>query len=407
MYLTKEEERILNGEQGSLLQKAMEIMVRFGDAMRAERLVPIVYAHVSLTSTNIRGEHEFLKSFVTEDAKVKVPTTCQTLSIDRERWTELGISEDVVKMAMEIVEIFKRLGIKLTFTCTPYYLIEGLVKLGDHIASCESSAVTYFNSVIGARTNRESGQSGLISALIGKTPEYGYHLTENRKGTVLVKVEARLIDDADFSSLGFQVGKVVGPAVPVFDGIKKPTIDQLKILANSLALMGGISLYHVVGVTPEAKTIKDAFQGDVPEDKITITNEDIERTYKELTTGPGEVRTIIIGCPHLSLDELKRYATLLEGKKVKEGVKVWFFTSAGVFEIAKRIGIIDKIEATGARVYRDTCPLLMDGLKKKPEMIATNAVKQSYYGQSFIPGTGFYFGRTDKVIKAAFTGRWE
>jgi len=407
MYLTKEEERMLDGEEGPLIQRAIKLMIQFGEAMKAERLLPIKYAHVSLTSTNIRGEYEFLTDFITEDVKVKVPTTCQTLSIDRERWQELYISEDVVNKAFEIVRIFEKLGIKPTFTCTPYYAINNLVKFGDHIASCESSAVTYFNSVIGARTNRESGQSGLISALVGRTPEFGFHLDENRKGRVLIDVQAKLEDDADYSSLGFQVGKKIGPEVPVFVGLENPNDAELKALSNSLALTGGIALFHAVDITPEAKTLEDAFHGDKPEDKLTITQNDIENTYNELTTGSGEVKTIVAGCPHLNLSELEEFAKMLDGKKIKEGVKVWLFTAAFVYEIAKSKGIIDKIESAGARVYRDTCPLLLDGLKKKPELVATNAAKQAYYGKSFIPDTYFYFGNTKKIIKAAFTGRWE
>ena len=190
------------------------------------------------------------------------------MAIDRERYKELGFDDEFVAEQMKIINYFKQLGIELTFTCAPYIIIKPL-KFGSHVAWCESSAITYINSIWGARTNRECAQSALLAAITGRTPEFGMHITEERKGTHHVKVIAKLSDESDFSALGYYVGKVLGPSIPVFEGVPKPKFDSyFRALSAGLALMGGIPMFHMIGVTPEAKTLNDAFQGDVPEDKL-------------------------------------------------------------------------------------------------------------------------------------------
>jgi len=404
MFLTKEEEAMLNGEKGPAVQRAMEILVKYGKAMRAERMIPIEHAHVSMTTPKEYGLG-FLEEMVSLGAKVIVPSTSQTMAIDRERYKELGFSDEFVAEQMKIINYFKQLGIELTFTCAPYIIIKPL-KFGSHVAWCESSAITYINSIWGARTNRECAQSALLAAITGRTPEFGMHITEERKGTHHVKVIAKLSDESDFSALGYYVGKVLGPSIPVFEGVPKPKFDSyFRALSAGLALMGGIPMFHMIGVTPEAKTLNDAFQGDVPEDKLVITDEDLQSTYDELNTGNDEIQGVILGCPHYSLNDLEWLANYIDNQKVKPGVKVWILTSYHTKKIAEKKGIIQRIETSGAMVISDTCPLLFGALPDLPKVFATNSAKQCYYGVPML-GSRYRFGPTEKVLKAAFTGKW-
>ncbi len=208
MYLTKEEELILTGEYGYALQKAMEILVALGEIYGADRLIPIKSAQVAGVSYKNIGNAgiEFLRDFVDAGARVSVYTTLNPAGIGNDEFME--------KQA-EVLELYRRMGgIEATSTCTPYYGAN-LPKFGDHLAWSESSAVSFANSVIGARTNREGGPSSLAAAIVGKTPNYGLHLDENRKATVKVKVEAGGVKTfVDYAALGYHLGKSLGNDVP-------------------------------------------------------------------------------------------------------------------------------------------------------------------------------------------------
>ncbi len=195
MYLTKEEELILAGEYGYALQKAMEILVALGDIYGADRLIPIKSAQVAGVSYKNIGDAgiEFLRDFVEAGAKVSVYTTLNPAGIG---------DDEFMEKQMEVLELYRKMGIEVTSTCTPYYGANLPPKFGgDHIAWSESSAVSFANSILGARTNREGGPSSLAAAIVGKTPNYGLHLDENRKATVIVDVKAKVKTFADYSVL--------------------------------------------------------------------------------------------------------------------------------------------------------------------------------------------------------------
>ena len=154
MYLTKEEEKMLNGEYGEATRKAMEILVALGDIFGADRLIEVSSVQVAGVSYDNIGDAglEFLNELA-KDGKVKVTTTLNPAGMDIENWKSLGISEEFAEKQIQVIEAFKKLGIIPTCTCVPY-LIGNLPRFGEHIAWSESSAVAFANSVIGARTNR-------------------------------------------------------------------------------------------------------------------------------------------------------------------------------------------------------------------------------------------------------------
>jgi hypothetical protein len=201
MQLDREDERILAGEQGETKQKMLELLVALGKVFGAERLVPITSAQVSGASYKTIGDYG-LQWLNTLDARAVVPAVLNPIGMPRERWQEMGVSEDFAKKQEAVVAAYARLGISLECTCTPYYL--HTTSYGDHLAWSESSAVSYANSVIGARTNREGGPGALAAALIGKTPCYGFHLTGNRKPQVVIAVTAgtAMWSIADYGALG-------------------------------------------------------------------------------------------------------------------------------------------------------------------------------------------------------------
>ncbi len=326
MYLTPDEEKLFNGERGATYQKAIEILAALGDIYDADRLIPIKSAQIAGVSYKTIGDAglEWISDL---KGKVAVPSILNPAGMDRECWRKMGISENFAEKQEKIIRAYEALGVRTECTCTPYNIFDNLAGFGDHVAWSESSAISYANSVIGARTNREGGPSALAAALIGKTANYGYHLDENRKPDVLIKVEAEL-HDSDYGALGYIVGEMVGDKVPFFELKSKPSKDELKSLGAAMAASGAVALYHVEGATPEAGKY------GAPDERITIEERQIQDVYTK-----GEPDLIAFGCPHASVDELERLAQLLNGKKVKK--EVWVCTSRALKnkhpELIKRI----------------------------------------------------------------------
>ena len=195
-----------------------------GDIFGAERLVPVRSAQIAGVSFKNIGEAglEWISDL---QGRVVVPSILNPAGMDLCRWKEMGISEEFASRQKAIIEAYRRLGVTIDCTCTPYQIYDTLASRGDHLAWSESSAVSYANSIIGARTNREGGPSALAAALVGKTALYGYHLDENRMPTHLVVVDADL-QGSDFGALGFLAGRIVKDGVPQFRLRAKPGRDR-------------------------------------------------------------------------------------------------------------------------------------------------------------------------------------
>lgn len=365
MLLDRDDERILAGEEGGTKQKMLELLVALGKVFGAERLVPIASAQVSGASYKTIGKYglEWLNSL---DAKAVVPAVLNPIGMPRGRWEEMGVDPAFAKNQQDVVAAYERLGIGMECTCTPYYLRE--TKFGEHLAWSESSAVSYANSVIGARTNREGGPGALAAALVGKTPCYGLHLDENRKPQVIIRVQAdtRAWTIADFGALGYHAGKLVGNRIPFFSGLEAAGSDQLKGLGAAMAATGAVALYHVEGVTPEAMDGSFDLSGL---ETIAVESEEIRKLFKEIP-----VEAVAVGCPHCSPAELEEIALLLKGKVVT--MPFYVFASQGVID--KNLRTVDQIEKSGARVFADTC-MVVSPVMEQYESIMVNSGKALAY----------------------------
>lgn len=345
MYLTKEEEQILNGEAGETLRQAIEILVALGDIYGADGLIPIKSAQIAGVSYKTIGDAglEWISDL---KGRVKVPAILNPAGMDLRDWERLRISPDFAEKQKLIIQAYEKLGICCECTCTPYTLEGFDVIYGDHLAWSESSAVSYANSVIGARTNREGGPSALSAALLGKTANYGFHLDENRVPEISIDVECSL-NGSDYGALGYVAGKLAGSRVPLFHLRDIPDADELKALGAAMAASGAVALYHVDGVTPEACRL----DFEEPAEKIVIERHQLDEVYESLRKACREPELITVGCPHCSAAELEKAAKLLKGKTVSK--EFWIFTSR---ELANRYPEqIRAIEKSGAKVICDTC----------------------------------------------------
>jgi len=376
MHLTKKEEKILDGENGEVTEKLFRLLVRLGDIYGADKMIPIgsvQVAGVSYKSISEPGT-AFLEDMANNEAKVQVLTYLNPAGMDLENWKSLGFPKDFAKNQLRIMDAFKKMGIVITSTCTPY-LAGNLPRFREHIAWSESSAVSFSNSVIGARTNREGGPSALAAAICGVTPNYGLHLWENRQPDYEIKVDVDLNFNSDFGALGHIVGKIVKNKIPYFSGIKNADTDQLKSLGAAMAASGAVAIYHVEKLTPEADIVE---KNNL--EKVTINQNDIDNAYKELSTGK-EPDIVILGCPHASLKEISRLSDKVEGKKLRK--PVWICTSRMVKEAAERMGYNEIITKAGGSIVADTCMVVSPIEKMGYKTTGVNSGKAANYLPGF------------------------
>jgi predicted aconitase len=380
MYLTKEEEQILNGEHGFFLSKAMKLLVAIGDLYNAEKFVQIRRSQVAGVSYKTAGDAtlELLEALVKENTKAKTYATQNPAGMDLVKWKEMGIPESFAEKQLKICKAYEEIGIKSTCTCTPYFSFNR-PRFGEIVGFSESSAIAFVNSVIGARTNRYGGLEALSAALVGRVPLIGYLLKENRMGNVLAKIEFKPKNESDYAALGYFIGKELRvDEIPIYIGLPNPSIDELKLLGAASAASGSVALFHVLGITPEIKRIKEQVWRRNIDYEISVTEEDIKSVYDELSTNERP-DLIAIGCPHCSLSELKEIADSVSGKKKAPETEFWVFTSPDVFKKAEKLGYTQLISIFGGKVFRQTCMVVAPIEEMNIKCIYTNSAKAAFY----------------------------
>lgn len=392
MYLTREEERIYDGECGWANQKCMKILVRLGELFNASGLIPISSAHVSGVSYKTLGDApiEYLEAMADAGGRAKVKATINPQSFDPE-YLGKRFGAHVREKQMGILGQFEKMGFTQSLTCTPYYL--GKPRPGSHLAWAESSAVVYANSVLGAWTNREGGPSALAAAIIGKTPDYGVHKAENRRPQVLVKVDARLQNETEFGALGIWLGKILEDRVPAIQGLQGASEDYLKQLGAGVASTGMVNMFHCADEGCQARMGRGH--------KIVVRAEDIRKTAEELTTTSAEPDLVFIGCPHCSMDEVKEIACLMDGKRVKAGAEFWVCTSRYVKRRAR--DYVDKIERSGGHVLEGVCTVVSWTETLGIRTIMTNSAKTAFYAPTLSKAETILAAK-EECLKAVLRG---
>jgi predicted aconitase len=376
MELTQEEQNMLEGKNGRAVRKAMEILTALGTIYGADCMVPVSSVQISGVSFDNLGDAglEFLAEMATNGGRARVLTTLNPAGMDIENWESLGIDADFAHSQQRVIEAFAKMGVVTTCSCTPY-LFGNLPHYGEHIAWAESSAVCYANSVLGARSNREGGPSALAAALTGVTPNYGLHLEKNRKPGLTIHIDARLNGTRDFGALGVALGRMIEArnmkAIPYLSGVKAATVDELKSFCASVATYGGLALFHMEGITPESALYP------VPQERLEIGQKEMDEASASLENpAAGEVDFVSLGCPHLSLNEIRRVAELLDGQHVTK--TFWITTARPTKRIADQMGYTRIIEEAGAVFATDTCCVVAP-IKGRFHTLATDSAKACYY----------------------------
>ena len=402
MILTKEQQAILDGEQGETLAKVMKTLVMYGDAFEAEKLVPITssYNHLvtsfglkvmspvydlmqTLLNAGVASGQKF--SVDPRPLDKKVPANLlQNLVFNKFMYTKQGFYE----------EQLKKLGLmnENAFTCTCYMdEVGNKPKKGDVLSWAESSAVVYANSVLGARCNRNSGIIDIMGSIVGYVPYFGLLTDEGRKATWVVKVQTTKKPEAQL--LGSAIGMKVMEDVPFIVGLDQwignelndAACAYLKDFGAATASNGAVGLYHIANLTPEAVELGESLIAEGAKEYV-IDDAELERVqnnYPVIWKNPDAApKLCFVGCPHLSLEQLKDWTVKLEtelnanGKK-KVTVPTVFTAAPAVLKVFNESEYAPRLAATGV-ITSYICPLMYMNnplCKKMPVITSSNKLR--------------------------------
>lgn len=402
MILNQDQQAMLDGALGEGAAYAMKIQFALGEAFDAPRMVPITRAHVALS--NQAGDLWFAEKLLRAGARCRVAPTVNPgfcLSYFTGTCAHPVNREDADHMR-RTHEAYRKLGAVLSYNCTPY-IASNVPNFGEICAFSESSATPYVNAVWGARSNRESANSALCAAITGYVPEYGLLLEENRKGNILVRVEADMRSDYEYHLLGM-MGDKIGEGIPVFTGLPAHiTPEALRNLGAQLNTSGAYGMYHIVGFTPEAPTLEAALGGRTPQREVVITNRDLldfQEQYSDKAHDGGKVDFAMFGCPHFTLKEAMHIAKQVDGKQL--AIPMYILVSSDAAEMARRMGVTDVLAAAGAELIPDSCPDQPCWHYLRGKVGVTESPKCAYYPRR--RGIRFLIRDLDTCIRAALTG---
>jgi predicted aconitase len=428
MKLTDSEQAMLDGRAGKAKQKAMELLVRYGEALGAERFVDTTnvagvpgqsnlflekHYKGALESAGGRRDTIFSLFDLDSDEIVEVPQVATHSCLlqggyDPENWQLLGASPEAAQIGRTSETFAVKRGVEVLKTCTPY-LVGNVPQFGEHCAWMESSAVVYCNSVLGARTNTEGRESTSAAMLTGKIPDFGFHRDEHRRGTHSIRVDVPIDSIMDWGMLGYFVGEAVQEHIPVLAGrLSSPDVIRHKHFGAAAASSGGVEMYHVVGLTPEAPTAQAALGGNRPVETLGYGAAERRRTYENLNANARDtsVDYVMLGCPHAALEQIEEACRLLAGRKISGNCRLWIFTSRAVKQQSDRAGYTRIILDAGGHVLTDTCSAIGQALPPGTKVAALDSAKQVHYLPA-IMGIQAWFGSTADCIDAALTGRWK
>lgn len=421
MKLADDERAMLDGAEGPAVAAAMDLLVRYGEALDAEKLVNTRNVAGTMTQPSpgkakLVAEGGWAKAYsvinldsdiVVDVPRMRVPTCQLQHGFDSEALDISPYPAEMVEMQRDAETFYGPRGVNILATCTPYQ-VGNLPVFGEICAWMESSAVVYCNSVLGARTNCEGSASTGAAALTGKIPYFGNLLPENRYGTHLIEATVHVDSFMDWGMLGYFAGDLVQEQRPVLSGaLGQPSMVDLKHCGAAMASSGGVEMFHVPGLTPEAPTIAAAFaDGRIPE-RVAFGEAERRAAYEDLNSQgtSTDVDFILLGCPHASVDQISRVASAIEGRTMSASTQLWIMAPPALKKIADQSGYTAIIERAGGRILTGSCPAMSKAAPHGTKVFATDSAKQVHYLPAIL-GIEGWFGTTEDCVDAAVTGIW-
>lgn len=356
MRLSDEETAMLAGDFGEPRRWAMAHQIAVGEFFDAADFVPVAQAHI-MADTESLGEAgvRFLEGLAAAreaERRVRVPTITDPRGLDFAVYRRLGQTPAMAALEARAIAALRAFGILMTDTCINYQTIMAPVR-GEHVAYGDTGVAIYSNSVLGARSNFEGGPSALAAALTGRTPRYGYHLDICRRGTRRFRVAGTPNDLSEWGALGGIVGEACGSywQVPVIDGLATvPDSDALKHFGTALASFGSVAMFHMPGITAE-----DPIFAGPPPAPVSIGRPEIAAFLARYAASGDKLDVVVFAAPQLSLFEMEAVARALDGRRVHAATTVIVATSPEIKHAADRMGLTERIEASGAVVAAGIC----------------------------------------------------
>ena len=408
LHLSANDRAMLQGENGPAARMAMSIVARMAEVAGAEQLLDITGAHIDSTVYIGDAGLEFAERLASLGAKVAVPTTLNVSGLDEHHWRDWAVPADWARQALRQMVAYQSMGTIPTWTCAPYQT-ELRPSFGQQIAWGESNAIVFANSVLGARTERYPDLFDVCCAITGRAPAVGLHLSENRAGQLIFQLiaipEPLQRSDDFYPVLGNLVGKACLDRIPVIDGMAViPDEDHLKSFGAATASSGGVALFHMIGVTPEALTLEEALHGKPPIHRIEVTMDALRQSRRELThTDSSILDMVVLGSPHFSLAEYRRLVPLLKGKRKHPDVNFLVTSSRAVTQLAQKAGLLEPLLAFGAQITVDTCILTTPMLPDEIKHLMTNSAKFAYYAPGLLRKQ-IAFGSLQDCVNSAVAG---
>lgn len=408
LELTSRDQDMLNGKMGQAPKIAMRILTTMANFYGADELLDISSAHIDGVLYHGLSGLDFVQKLVEAGGEVCVPTTLNVGALDLIHPHLFQGTAQVADWARQVMLGYEKLGCQPIYTCTPYQTA-ARPEFGEQIAWAESNAIIFANSVLGARTQRYGDFIDICCALTGRAPAAGLHLTENRRGQLLFRLkdipEQLLAEDVLFPVLGYLIGAESDDLIPVIEGLLPTTNeDQLKALGAASASSGAVGLFHAIGITPEARTFDEAFQGQMPEKTIEVTMDMLRSVRDSLATAPdGKIDAVALGSPHFSIAEFEQLLPLISQFPPKQGFEFIVCTNRIVLEVLKRHNWLDELKSLGVTIIVDTCVVVTPIMRVKQGALMTNSGKFSHYAPGNT-GLSTIYGSLRECVRSASVG---
>ena len=406
--LTEGDRAMLDGQEGPARQIAMRIILAMAKLQGADRLIDLSQCHLDCCIYTGPVSVAIAERMRDLGARVKVPTTLNAISIDRNQWRMLGIPEARAAEVERQTEAYLAMGAQPSFTCAPY-LLDSAPGRGEHIGWAESNAVAFANSVLGAKTDKYPDYLDLCMALTGRAPLAGCHVDANRKARVHIHASPpQGVDDSLFPLLGYLAGALSPHEIPVLTGLEAtaPSRDDLKAFSAAFATTSAAPMFHIVGITPEAPDLASALGDNAIVDPVRIGASDLMVAWKKLNgTDVAPVACVAIGNPHSSFEELALIARLCAGRVKSDRTQAIITTSRAMLARAQAAGVAQALERFGFRLVTDTCWCMIEEpvIPRGPGGLLTNSGKYVHYGPG-LTGQRVRISGLAACVEAAATG---
>lgn len=399
--LASNDRAMLEGNDGPALKAAMRILYDMAIIEGATHLIDVKQVHIDGCIYASPALLRFAEIFAGMEARVRVPTTLNSISVDHANWRQQGVPASFGQPASGLADAYLQMGARPSFTCAPY-LLDSTPQAGDVIAWAESNAVIYANSVLGARTAKHPDLLDLCIALTGRAPCYGVYLDRQRAARRVIEIEAPLEhDDAFWPLLGYLAGQLAPDRIPLLTGVEQltPSADDLKALCAAFGTTSAAPMLHVDGVTPEAGLVApDA-------DRMTISCDDLAQVWQQFNAGPDAIELVSFGSPHFSLEECRTLARLMSERRCHPGVTGIVTLGRDTLNAARAEGIAARLESAGLRLHADICWCSISEPVFPPaaRTLMTNSGKYAHYAPG-LSGRAVRFGSLADCVTAACTG---